>query len=403
MKRIYEEVVKHHLKKYSQMLFLMGPRQVGKTTTSIETGEEIDHLHYFNWDDDEDRKKILEGAQSLARGIGLEKKGKKSPLLVFDEIHKHSHWKTFLKGFYDRFGRWARILVTGSARMDIYRKGGDSLMGRYFLFRMHPLSVGEILDPSLREKELRAKPQRIDSDSWEHLLQFGGFPEPFLQAEERFYHLWRKIRNQQLFREDLRDLTRIQEIDQVERLAELLRHRTGSLVSYSSLARDIRASADTVRRWIETLSSFYYCFQVRPWSKNVNRSLRKEPKYYLWDWSLVENPGARFENFIASHLHKAVHFWSDLGLGDYQLHFVRDKEKREVDFLVTKNNKPWFLVEAKLSGKGPLSSALIYFHEKLETEHAFQVAYDKEYVEADAFAFTHPVLVSARGWLSQLV
>ena len=207
----------------------------------------------------------------------------------------------------------------------------------------------------------------------------------------------------QLFNEDLRDLTKIQDFGQMEILAELLQSQSTKLTNYSSLANKINVSVDTVRRWIQVLKSFYYCFIIRPWTKNVTRSLIKEPKIFLWDWSLVEDPGARVENFIASHLLKAIHYWTDYGFGEYGLYFLRDKEKREVDFLVTKNKKPWFIIDVKTAENKGLTKSLHYFQEITRATHAFQVVFDADYVDEDCFSHTEPISVPARTLLSQLI
>jgi len=204
-------------------------------------------------------------------------------------------------------------------------------------------------------------------------------------------------------REDLRDLTRIQELGQVEMLAGLLRNQVGQLTSYSYLARAVRVSVDTVRRWIATLESLYFCFTVKPWHGNVARSIRKEPKYYLWDWSQVDDPGARAENMVAGALLKAVHWWTETGEGDFDLRFVRDKQKREVDFLVVRNRQPWFLVEVKSSSKAGLSDSLRYFQRQTQARHAFQVALNAEFVERDCFEYRDPIIVPAKTFLAQLV
>ena len=211
------------------------------------------------------------------------------------------------------------------------------------------------------------------------------------------------MRKEQLFRGDIRDLSRIQEMDQLEMLAELLKHQAGQLVNYSNLANKVRVSVDTIRRWLNTLTAFYYCFIVKPWSKNISRSLLKEPKIYLWDWSELEDKGQRAENFIASHLLKAIHFWTDQGLGNYNLYFLRDKEKREVDFLVTKNDHPWFLVEAKQSDSASLSRHLEIFQQQTKAKHAFQVVIDLDYINADCFSYQKPIIVPAKTFLSQLI
>jgi uncharacterized protein len=403
MKRIYEFVIEEHLEENRQMLFLVGPRQVGKTTTSLDVSETRPVHHYMSWDNQADRLLILEGPDAVADTLRLKTLRQELPIIVFDELHKYSQWKTFLKGFFDKYSHEIRIIVTGSARLDVYRVGGDSLMGRYFLYRLHPLSVGELLNPNLRTAEITTVPQKINDKEFNDLFEFGGFPEPFLKGTQQFYNRWKRLRLQQLFKEDLRDLTKIQEIGQLQVLAELLRHQSGQLTSYTALSKKVNVSIDTIKRWIETLKSFYYCFSIRPWTKNVTRSLLKEPKIYLWDWSLVEDEGSKIENFIASHLLKAVNFWTDRGLGEYELYFLRDKEQREVDFLVSKNGTPWFIVEVKKSDNQGISKPLYYYQEMLNVKHAFQVSFDMDYVDRDCFSYSEPIIVPAKTFLSQLV
>ncbi len=403
MKRIYDQIIRDHYKSQKEMLFLVGPRQVGKTTSSVMTGEEQDHLYYYNWDDDNDKLKITAGAEVIANDTGLSKARSVRPMIVFDEIHKYSRWRSFLKGFYDKYGRYACILLTGSARLDFYRKSGDSLMGRYFPFRMHPFSVAEILNPTLNDQEINPNSQVIDEESWEKLLNFGGFPKPFIEGSARFYNRWKNLRNQLLFKEDLRELTRVQELGQMEILAQFIRHQSTMLVSYASLARHVRVSPDTIRRWTTILRSLYYHYELRPWYKNVSRSLIKEPKFFLWDWALVEDLGSRFENFIASHLLKAVQLWTDFGFGEYGLYFLRDRDQREVDFLVTKNQQPWFLVEVKVSQRASLSKNLFHFQKMTQAQHAFQVVLDAEFEQVNCFDYKEPTIVPAKTFLSQLI
>ncbi len=403
MKRRYEAVISDHFNNNRQMLFLMGPRQVGKTTTSRESASSFDENLYLNWDNQEHRALVLAGPAAVAGRMQLERLREKTPLLILDEIHRYGRWKNFLKGLFDSYPEKVKILVTGSARLDIFKAGGDSLMGRYFPYRMHPLSVAELVDTGIREDPILCQPRRMDDGAFEALVRFGGFPEPFLRQEQRFSNRWRRLRSQQLFKEDLRDLTRINELDVVESLAEILRRRSGQLTSYSSLARSVNASVDSIRRWLTTLGSMYYCFAVRPWSRNIARALRKEPKYYLWDWSTVEDSGQRAENLVASALLKAVHFWTDQGLGEFGLYFVRDKQKREVDFVVTREDRPWFLVEVKSSGAASLSPQLAYFQRQSGAAHAFQVALDLPFVDRDCFEEEKPVIVPARTFLAQMV
>lgn len=381
------------------MAMLTGARQVGKTTSSRASAGEH---RYLTWDRQADRRLLIQGADAVAQDLELDALTTSRRHVVFDEIHRYRQWKAFLKGFFDVYGERTRIVVAGSSRLGLFRRGGDSLMGRYFLYRMHPLSVAELVRTEVADAEIAA-PRRPPADAIDQLLQFGGFPEPFLKSSMRFYNRWRRLRSQLLFREDLRDLTQIQEGGQVEVLGELLASRAGQLANYSALANDINASVDSVRRWIGTLESLFYCFTLRPWFRNVPKSLRKQPKVYLCDWSLVADPGARRENLVAAHLLKAVHFWTDTGLGTFELGFLRDKAKREVDFLVVRDGAPWFLVEVKSSGTRGISPAVHYFHQHLETRHAFQVSFDVDFVEQDCFGVPEPVRVPAATFLSQLV
>lgn len=399
---MYEKILNEHRLMHRQMVFLAGPRQVGKTTTAQSIAAKVDKSLYLNWDVQGHRRILLAGAEAVAAECGFDRLSGGAEIVIFDEIHKYSKWKLLLKGFFDMYSGSCHIIVTGSGRLNIYKHGGDSLMGRYFLYRMHPLSVAELLTPTLQENEIRP-PQKIQDEAFEALLTFGGFPEPYLAANTRFYNRWRRLRTEQLFREDLRDLSRIQDIGQVEILAENLVRQSGSLVSYSNLANEINVSVDTVRRWISTLESLYFSFSIRPWFTNIPKSLRKQPKIYIWDWSLITDPGSRNENFIACHLLKAVQWWTDIGLGRYQLYFIRDKEKREVDFLVTRGEKPWLLVEVKTSGKTKLSRNLARFKEKTGAPHALQVAMDLNFVDADCFAGQNLIIVPAKTFLSQLV
>ena len=400
MQRYLLEELQQHFRTNRQMVFLSGPRQVGKTTIARSL---TDAAGYLNWDNQTHREVIVKGPSSIAEQTGLDRLGPEPRLCVLDELHKYQHWRDVLKGFFDQYEIRARVLVTGSASLATFRRGGDSLMGRYFPYTLHPVSVAECVATPARQTLINPEPVRIEPDQWESLWRFGGFPEPFLKGQKRFYNRWRSLRNEQLFREDLRDLTRIQELGQVELLANVLRSQAGRLTSYTYLSKSVRVSIDTVRRWIGTLESLYYCFTVRPWHRNVTRALRKEPKYYLWDWSQVADPGARAENLVASALHKAVNWWTESGRGDFSLHFVRDKQKREVDFLVCRDAKPWFLVEVKSSGKAPLSSALTYFQQQLRVPHAFQVVIDADYVARDCFEVQTPVMVPARTFLAQLI
>ncbi len=406
MRRYLREELHQHYRDNRQMLFLSGPRQVGKTTVAKMLVDAFAKGQYFNWDNQSHREVLIRGPAAVADQLGLDRLQADPPFCAFDELHKYQHWRDFLKGFFDEYEDRVRVLVTGSASLATFKRGGDSLMGRYFPYTLHPMSVAECTAESVDRgaaELIDTQPRSVDGELWNALWRFGGFPEPFLKSDQRFYNRWRTLRTEQLFREDLRDLTRIQELGQVEVLAELLRAQVGQLTSYSYLAKNVRVSVDTVRRWIATLESLYYCFTVKPWHRNVARALRKEPKYYLWDWSLVDDPGAQAENFVASALLKAVNWWTETGQGEFGLHFIRDKQKREVDFLVTRNQQPWFLVEVKSSEKTELSNSLAYFQKQTHAEHSFQVAMDSNFIERNCFEKHTPIIVPARTFLAQLV
>jgi len=403
MQRDYKLTIDDHLCSLQQMVMLSGPRQVGKTTLA-RAMRSAQETTYLNWDDFDDRALLLQGGEAIARRVGLDQLRSKPPLLILDEIHKFPRWKQLVKGFYDRYIGQCHLLITGSARMDIYKKGGDSLMGRYFHYRLHPLSVREVMETAVHDAQREIQmPGELPDEEFTALLTWGGFPEPWLKRDRRFFNRWSRLREQQLLQEDVRELTQVQGLGQLEMLAMMLKNQAGQLTSYSSLAKKIRVSVDTIRRWLGILESLYYCFSIRPWSNNITRSLIKEPKIYLWDWSQCPDAGARHENFVASHLLKAVHYWTDSGFGDYGLYFLRDKEKREVDFLVSRNGKPWFIVEVKSSMDQKLSANLALFANQLGVVHAFQVAIDGAYVDEDIFTIKRPMIVPAKTFLAQLV
>jgi hypothetical protein len=398
-KRFYDTVLDEHLAAHRQMAFVSGPRQVGKTTTCRNHADS-----YANWDNLDDREQILAGPAKLTEQLNLNRLAETVPVALFDELHKYPRWKQFLKGFFDSYADQVRIIVTGSSRMDVYRRGGDSLMGRYFLYRMHPFSVAETICQSIPDpRRIVRQPSEVKTQDFEALWDHGGYPEPFLKRDRRFSRRWQSLRAEQLLREDVRDLTSIQQIDQLEMLVKLLSSRSAQQLIYSRLARDVRVSVDTVRRWVDTLSRLHLGFLIKPWFKNVSRSLRKEPKWFLRDWAGIEDPGAKAETFVGCHLLKAVQGWSDLGFGEFQLAYLRDKQQREVDFVVVRDGKPWFLVEVKRQDE-TIGKALRHYQEQVEAPFAFHVTVDSDYVDADCFAKPRgPMVVPAKTFLSQLL
>ena len=394
--RVYDRILEAHLKENRQMAFVSGPRQVGKTTTCRHEGSA-----YLSWDILEDQRNIVRGPTTVANSLELDRARAKSPVLVFDELHKYPKWKAFLKGFFDGYGDKAKVIVTGSSRLDIFRKGGDSLMGRYFLYRMHPFSVGEIARTSVPTTPIH-KPSPVSDEDWNALWVHGGFPEPYLRRSETFTRRWRSLRLHQLTKEDLRETTQLQDLGSMEVLAQILAERSGQQLTYAGLAQDTNIAGDTAKRWVGVLEQMHFGFRVAPWFKSVANSLRKEPKWFLRDWSGVSDEGPRAETFVGCHLLKAVEGWTDLGLGTFDLRYLRTKLKKEVDFLVVKNGKPWSLVEVKFSGNS-LSTSLKDFQDVVGAQHAFQVVVNLPYEEVDCFGFRTPVVVSARTFLSQLM
>ena len=354
-----------------KMVFVGGPRQVGKTTMSLYIADNYYNksYQYLNWDNREDRKDILKS---------IRKPDVK--LIVYDEIHKYKFWKNYLKGEYDKHKKEFDILVTGSARLDIYRKGGDSLLGRYRYYRLHPFSLSEFLGRN--PVYFVASNLNFDAYSKEYneasdiLLKFGGFPEPLFKQSERDLRRWHNERIDRLVRNDIRDVENIRELSLMQVLVDLLPSKVSSLLSINSLREDLEVSHKTVSSWLDMLERFYYSFRIYPFYDSKIKSLKKEPKIYLWDWSEIEDDGAKYENMIASHLLKFCHYLYDKEGFKADLHYIRDKEKREVDFLISIDKKPWFCVETKKS-YGDVPGSLLYFKDRLSIPHAYLVVQEK--------------------------
>jgi predicted AAA+ superfamily ATPase len=222
-------------------------------------------------------------------------------------------------------------------------------------FRMHPLSYAEvsgheILEPEAWLGRLLKKPTlTYKQEPLIQLMTFGGFPEPFFAGSEKILKLWRQGRTEKIVREDLRDLSRIIDLGQIEALVSILPERVGSSLSIQAIREDLEVSFDSVKRWMSYLSELFYFFELKPWSKSFPRSLKKEGKIYLYDWTELLDPGIKFENLMACHMLKACHYWNDTGNGYFDIFYLRNKEKQEVDFLLIRDKKPWLMIEAKLS------------------------------------------------------
>jgi len=347
-----------------KMVFVGGPRQVGKTTLARELiGNHFQHSGYFNWDNRQDRRSIM---QSSWPGDAV--------LIILDEIHKYKKWKSLVKGEYDKLKDKYRFLITGSARLDLYRKGGDSMLGRYHYYRLHPFTLAEVLGRISVPHVFKEVPipSQNDKELFFALDKFGGFPEPFLKQNTRVLRRWHNEKVDRLFREDIRDVEQVRDIVNMQLLGDLLPDRAGSLLSLNSLREDLEVSHRAVSNWINILESFYYCFRIYPFAAKNFRSLKKGAKLYLWDWSEIDQEPAKFENLVACHLLKLVHFLQDYEGYRAQLYYLRSIEKKEVDFLVTIEKKPWFAVEVKINDVNA-SPHLHYFREKLKTPFSYQV------------------------------
>ncbi len=320
--RTLQAVVRADLER--KIAFLSGPRQSGKTTLA-EALLRKEHRraweeHYLNWDDDEHRGRILERALPATPG-----------LYVFDELHKFSRWRNYLKGMYDTQWRRRKVLVTGSGRLDYYRRGGDSLQGRYHHLRLYPFSLKET------------------SASVDDLLRLGPFPEPLMEGSERFARRWSREYRTRLVREDLAQLERVVELGALEQLLLRLPDLVGSPLSANALREDLQAAHQSVVRWLAVLEQLFALFRIHPFGHARIRAVKKESKAYLFDWTSVTDLGARFENLIAYHLLKHCHFVEDIEGIDCELRFVRDIEGREVDFILVANRKPTLAVECMLA------------------------------------------------------
>jgi len=334
-----------------KMVFVGGPRQVGKTTLAKNIlSDNFPAGRYLNWDYDEDRQDILQKRWSAANN-----------LLVFDELHKFPRWKAWIKGIYDVSHENHSFLITGSARLDVYRRGGDSLMGRYHYWRLHPFTLDEI-------------PNGISpADALKRLMTVGGFPEPFLDGNERNARRWRRERFDRVLREDVRDLESIRNIQLLGMFLDTLRYRVGGLITISNMASDLQISPKTAKSWLEVLERMYLVFSVRPYTKNLPRAVLKPPKVYFFDnGDILGDEDARFENLVATSLLKRLHFLEDRDGYRYELRYIRDKEGREVDFAIIKEGRLEELIEVKYSDEN-VSKHLLYYAKRLKPNKVTQI------------------------------
>jgi predicted AAA+ superfamily ATPase len=355
----------------SKMVFVAGPRQVGKTT--MARGLPGARAGYLNWDAPEDRERILRRQLPASR------------LWVFDELHKYRSWRNFLKGLFDKRSPRRQILVTGSGRLDFYRFGGDSLQGRYHLLRLHPLSVAEL---GLRT-----------SHELQDLLTLGGFPEPYFGGSEVEARRWAREHRTLLIQEDVVSLERVQDLGNLELLTLRLPDLVGSPLSINAIREDLQVAHRTVANWLEILERLYAIFRLSPMGAPGIRAVKKERKHYHWDWSVVPEPARRFENLVASHLLKWVHHEQDCKGRDVELRYFRDTDGREVDFVVMERRMPQVFVECKWAGTD-VGRGLRYMKARFPGCDAWQISAIgmKDYVTPDNIR-----IAPAMTWLSTLV
>jgi predicted AAA+ superfamily ATPase len=354
--RYLAEYIKRDLKK--KMVFLGGPRQVGKTTLSLQLLESKNEAHpgYLNWDVPRHRQAILK-----------EQLPSNQKLIVLDEVHKYRQWRTLLKGLYDSSKSTHSFLITGSARLDVLRRGGDSLQGRFYSYRLHPLSLFEI-------------DKNCSASSLKQLLKFGGFPEPFFTQDETEWKRWQNLRKTRVLQEDILSIEAIRQVSELDLLMDILPSRVGSSLSIKNLRQDLSVAHETIERYVQILENLYYCYRIPPYGPPRIKAVKKEQKCYMWDWSLCENKGALVENFLASQLLKYCHFHEDVFGEKMELRFLRDHDGHEIDFIVLKNKQPLFGVECK-SGDTQISSHIKYYAERTKIPQFFQTHLgNKDYV-----------------------
>lgn len=387
------------------MIFLSGPRQAGKTTLAKEIAKKFKNNTYFNWDITEHKRLLIKNPTFFENA---NRHDESIPVVILDEIHKYKQWKNYLKGVYDQFAEDYKFLVSGSGRLDLYQKGGDSLAGRYFQFHLFPFTVAELSKKRKSFAEFIETPlekfdinnRKTTQEIWQTLFNFGGFPEPFTKGKKTFFTKWSRNYAAQLIREDIRNIHDIKNIDNIEILFSLLSSKIGSPVSMNSIAQDLQVSFGSVKEWLELFEKFYLIFRINPWTKKISRAILKEKKLYLFNYPEIQEESLRFENMAALEILRAVYNWNDYGYGRFALNYIRNKEKEEVDFLISNNNKPILLIEAKLSDDTPAKSLMNF--QKILNIPAVQIV-NKEgvfkYIKNDNNKI---LIITACQWLSSL-
>ncbi len=349
MKRYLQDLVQHDSD--DKVILISGPRQCGKTTLSKAL---FKNYVYLNYDLAADREAIAKKHWS-----------READCIIFDELHKMPEWKRWIKGIYDTEGNRPRLIVTGSANMEAFAKVGDSMAGRYFQFRLHPLDIKEGVEFGHQSADVVAN----------KILTLSGFPEPFLKNTPVFYRRWRKTHLDVILRQDFLDLTAVRSIKNIEILIDLITQRIASPLSYVNLAQDLQVDAKTIKAWTLLLENFYVLFKVTPYHHNIARAILKEPKFYFFDVPRVKDEGARIENLVACALLKEIHYIEDTQGLNARLHYLRTRDNQEIDFLVVVDDKPVFCCEVKTSDTGP-SKHFEFFQKALKLKHAYQLVFN---------------------------
>ena len=350
--RLISQAITRLLSK-NKIILISGPRQVGKTFLSQRLLHSESQT-YLNFDDTEDRRIIMGQLWP-----------KDSKTLILDELHKMKNWKTWLKAIYDKESVRPHIIVTGSARMETFKKGGDSLAGRHFHFRLHPLMLQEIKESPWPSSTLVQR-----------FIDCGGFPEPFVEGDPAYSKIWQKSHLDRIIKDDLLDLEKVRELKKIEILTQLLAEQVGSRISYSSLARSLEVSPNTIKHWLQILEDLYVIFKVQPFTRGFSSAILKAPKYYFFDTSRVYGDfGAKLENFMACQLLAQIHLLEDSQGERMSLSYVANKQGHEVDFAILRNYKVECLVEVK-SSESHLSSSLKYFSGQLKPKESLQAVYN---------------------------
>ena len=402
---IYKSLWQEDIKQ-KPMVFISGPRQVGKTTFARDIiGSLYKNKVYFNWDIIENKKTLIENPTFFEH---VQRVDESQPLVIFDEIHKYKNWKKYLKGIYDQFAGEFQFVVSGSGRLDVAQRGGESLAGRYLSMHLFPLTAAELASQRRNIKDFLSQPLRgfdinpakATQAVWTDLAELSGFPEPYAKGEKNFWIKWSQTYGRQIIREDMKSASDIRRIDDIEILFSLLPSKIGSPVSMNNLAGDLQVSFDTIKQWLALFDHFYLTFRLSPWSKKISRSLLKEKKLYLYNYPHITDSAVRFENMAALELWRAVSQWNEHGWGNFSLHYLRDKEKREADFLIAQDNRPLLLVETKSSDTDAADN-LKYFQSLLEVP-AVQLVAKENVFKLLTNTGQKCLVITAHRWLSSL-